>query len=73
MKNRDLAALLLECPDHEALVWDQGAGGLIPVSGVNNEHETDNGESATVIEGDASADLESFAAIVDETNNGSDE
>jgi hypothetical protein len=66
MKNRDLAALLLENPDHQAFVWDQGAGGLIPVSGVDNEHETDSGENATAIEGDASADLESFAAIVDE-------
>jgi len=66
MKNRDLAALLLENPDHEALVWDQEAGGLIPVSGVDNKHETESGENATAIEGDASADLESFAAIVHE-------
>ena len=67
MKNHELAALLLANPDHEALVWDQGAGDLIPVSGVNNEHQTESGENATVIEGDASADLDSFAAIVDET------
>ena len=66
MKNRDLAELLLTNPDNEALVWDHEAGGLISVSGVNDEHETDNGENATVIVGDASADLESFAAIVNE-------
>ena len=66
MKNRDLAELLLTNPDNEALVWDHEAGGHIPVSGVNHEHESDNGENATVITRDASADLESFAAIVNE-------